>query len=111
MGLVQGGDGQNTGAGEWPFTNGSNFAVNPIDPNGIAISAFNSGRVFRTQDEGKDWFVVGNPGDLDGTYAPAVAFGAPHTADQGNLDNFIYAGTLAGNIWVTTQGGGTGSNS
>jgi subtilisin-like proprotein convertase family protein len=113
--LLLAGDDPNTSTGEWPFLGGSNFAVNPIDPNGIAISPFGAsttgGRIFRTQDEGKNWFVIGNPSDLDSTYAPAIAFGAPHTSDQNNLDNFIYAGTLAGNIWVTSQGGGTGTAS
>src|SRR5262249_8439503 len=116
FGLLQAGDDPGNNIGEWPFTGGSNFAVNPIDPHGIVISPFGTpgrtgGRIFRTQDQGKNWFVIGNPTDLDSTYAPGVAFGAPHTSDQGNLDNFIYAGTLAGNIWVTSQGGGTGTNS
>src|SRR5262249_46126478 len=40
FGLLQAVDDPNTGAGQWPSTNGSNFAVNPIDPNGIVISPF-----------------------------------------------------------------------
>ena len=55
-----------------------NFAVNPIDGNQIIISS-NVGRIFRTEDQGKNWFVIGEPSQagFDGTYAPALAFGAP----------------------------------
>ena len=53
-----------------------NFAVNPIDGNQVIISS-NAGRIFSTINQGKSWLVIGNPTDLDGSYAPALAYGAP----------------------------------
>src|SRR5262249_35257068 len=63
-GLLQAGDDPVNNQGQWPFLGGSNFAYNPIDPNGLAISS-QAGRIFRTTDQGKNWFVIGNPTDLD----------------------------------------------
>ena len=54
------------------------------------------------------WFDIGDPTDLDGTYAPAIAFGAPANATA-PLSDFIYAGTTGGHIFVTTTGGGAGT--
>src|SRR5262249_9887969 len=117
FGLLQAGDNPGTGQGQWPFTGGSNFAVNPITTSappdrlvGIVMSS-QARPIFRNQDQAKPGFVIGEPTDLDATYAPAVAFGAPHTSDLGNLNNFIYAGTTGGHIFVTSQGGGTGTSS
>ena len=90
---------------QWPLEGGSNFAVNPLDGDQILISS-QAGRIFRTEDEGRDWFVVGDPARLDGTYAPALAFGAPATSGSTNLDNFFYVGTSGGHIYVTQTGGG-----
>jgi subtilisin-like proprotein convertase family protein len=109
-GLLQAGDNPATGQGEWPFTGGSNFAVNPIDPKGVVISS-QVGRIFRTTDQAGTWDIIGQPTDLDSSYAPAVVFGAPAPNDQGALDNFIYAGTLAGHIFVTFTGGNNGTSS
>ncbi|MBX9584678.1 MAG: FG-GAP-like repeat-containing protein, partial [Gemmataceae bacterium] len=113
------------GIGQWPaYGTGANFAVNPINGNAVVMSApgFNqgSGRLFRTTDQGVNWFVIGEtiqvtgsigaPGQfgpgLDGTYAAAVAFGAPNPAQPTLLDNFIYAGTNAGRVFVTRNGAG-----
>jgi subtilisin-like proprotein convertase family protein len=115
-GLIQPGDDPGTGAGEWPSSNiGSNFAVNPIDPTGIVMSsqAISPGpNIFRTfgplTGTGIQWFIIAGPSDLDGTYAPALAFGAPNPSSSGALDDFIYAGTQGGNIYVTFSGGGPG---
>jgi subtilisin-like proprotein convertase family protein len=88
------------------------FAVNPLNGDQIVISS-NAGRIFGTTNQGAQWQVIGNPGDLDGTYAPAVVFGAPDPAAPGgigNLGNFIYAGTIGGNIFVTRTGGGGAAN-
>src|SRR5439155_26648289 len=46
--------------------------------------------------------------DLDSTYAPALAFGAPADAFA-PLSEFIYAGTSGGRIFVTFTGGGVGT--
>ena len=70
------------------------------------------GRIFLTSGPslgyGVQWFPIGDPGDLDGTYAPAMAFGAPQNA-VAPLSNFIYAGTSGGSIFVTFTGGGVSS--
>jgi subtilisin-like proprotein convertase family protein len=111
-GLLLPGDDPATGAGEWPLVGGSNFAVNAIDPTAIVMSS-QSGKVFRTSGPltgtGIQWFEIDN-GQLDGTYAPAEAFGAPNPATPGVLDDFIYVGTTAGNIFVTTTGGTSWTN-
>ncbi len=105
---------------QWPFLGGANFAVNPIDGNGstgqIVISApgtdvnGQSGRIFRTENAGTTWLVIGNPTALDNSYAPALAFGAPDPALGSSVDNFIYAGTVKGDVFVTFTGGGSNGN-
>jgi subtilisin-like proprotein convertase family protein len=102
-GLLQAGDDPANGAGQWPSEGGSRFAVNPIDPTAIVVSSSDptkGGRVFLTsgpQGTGIQWFPIAEPSDLDGTYAPALAFGAPETANS-PLSGFIYAGTIGGKI-------------
>ena len=102
---------------QWPiavpqYPNGvvpGNFAVNPVDGNEVIISS-DAGRIFSTINQGKSWLVIGDPASLDSTYAPALAFGAPDPngpAGVGNLNNFLYAGTVAGHIFVSQTGGGT----
>ncbi len=118
-GLIQAGDFPGTtGAGQWPNgAQGSNFAVNPIgipgDFEGMVMSSYGAGRIFRVSGAslsaglaGIVWQDIGDPNVLDGSYAPAVAFGSPALGVT-NVDNFIYAGTLDGNIFVTFTGGGT----
>lgn len=111
QGLLQVNTGGNSPDPQWPFVGGFNFAVNPIDGSQIVISS-GAGRVFRTENTGNFWLVIGDPAQLDGTNAQALAFGAPDPAtSNGSLDNFIYAGTAGGHIYVTFTGGGTGANS
>ncbi len=110
-GLIQPGD-FTTGVptGQWPFTGGSNFSVNPIDPSAIIMSS-QAGRIFLTQGPslgyGIQWFPIAEPTDLDGTYAPATAFGAPVNASA-PLNDFLYVGTSGGRIYVSFTGGGDG---
>jgi subtilisin-like proprotein convertase family protein len=85
---------------------GDYFAVNPVSGKEIVVSS-NVGRVFRTQDQGVTWFDIGDPVNLDGANAQALAFGAPDPNSDGNLDNYILAGTTAGHIFVTFTGGGS----
>ncbi len=122
-GLLQAGDDPKNGTGQWPpnlfFPSQTQdpsllfgrFAVNPIDPSAILISSI-QGRLFETSGPttgtGIQWFPVANPGDLDGSYAYAVAFGAPQTGSP-SQDNFMYAGTLNGNVFATLTGGGVGT--
>ena len=108
-GLVQASNGGDIPDPEWPFNTGSNFTVNSINGQQILISSQN-GTVFRTENGGNSWAIIGAPANLDGSYAPALAFGAPDPngpGGVGNLDNFLYAGTVDGNIFVTQTGGGT----
>ena len=88
-----------------------NFTVNPLDGNEVIMSS-NAGRIFELGNDGTTWQVIGNPAFLDGTYAPALTFGAPDPSSPdgvGALDNFIYAGTVGGKIFVTQTGGGGGT--
>ncbi len=96
---------------QWPNVAGFNFAVNPINGNQIIMGSA-AGRLFRTEDEGQDWLVIANPAILDGSTIPALAFGAPDpVTGGGSLDNFIYAGTAGGHMFVTFSGGGATGNS
>lgn len=105
---------------QWPgqspvYANGlvfGNFAINPLDSNQVMISSA-SGRVFATTNQGKFWLSIAEPGALDGTYADALAFGAPDPsapAGIGNLNNFLYAGTVGGSIFMSQVGGGAANN-
>ena len=110
-GLVQASGNGNVPDPQWPFLGVLNFAVNPINGKQIVIDSA-AGRVFRTEDEGANWRVLGDPTVFGGSNALALAFGAPDPAlTGGSLDNFIYVGTQAGHIFVTFTGGGaTGNN-
>jgi subtilisin-like proprotein convertase family protein len=96
---------------QWPLYGPLNFAVNPLNANQIIISSA-AGRVFETSNQGANWFVIGDttgtpPRALDGTPAYALAYGAPLPTDPiGSLNNFLYVGTQAGNVFVTSNGGG-----
>ncbi|HEX2972078.1 MAG TPA: PKD domain-containing protein, partial [Tepidisphaeraceae bacterium] len=101
-----------TGDAQWPDVWASNFAVNPVDPNQIVISS-TTGRVFATENQGRRWSVIGEPGGLDGSYVRTFAYGAPDPNGTNGNDatNFlIYAGTSLGNVYVTFSGGGYEGN-
>jgi len=106
-GLIQPGDDPASDKGQWPqIADVGYFTVNPVDPNGIVISS-NFGRIFRTTNQGKDWFPIAEPTVTKNSYARATAFGAPDPANPGLLNNFIYVGTSAGQVLVTNNGGGS----
>jgi subtilisin-like proprotein convertase family protein len=100
-----------------------NFAVNPINGSQILIST-NLGNVYETTNKGVQWLPIGvgtvpagSPStvkpDFDGTYAPALAYGAPDPSGPngvGNLDNLIYVGTIGGHIYITQTGAGPWTN-
>ncbi|MCY2951172.1 MAG: proprotein convertase P-domain-containing protein [Planctomycetota bacterium] len=95
-----------------PLTTGSNFAVNPVSKDQILVSSV-AGRIFGTENQGKKWVAIGDPTALDGTYAPALAYGAPDPKGPGGPDTtnfFLYAGTTGGKIFVTFRGGGANGN-
>jgi hypothetical protein len=106
-GLIQSSTGTPAPDPQWPFLGGFNFAVNPINGNQIVISS-GAGRIFRTEDQGRNWLVIGDPAIFSGNNAPALAYGAPDpgATSAASLENFIYAGTTAGHIFVTFTGGG-----
>ncbi len=116
-GLIQAGDFPGTtGAGQWPNgEQGSKFAINPIgvpgDFEGMVMSS-NAGRIFRVSAQsfrGPCRHRLARhrrPQCFGRQLCAAVAFGSPALGVT-NVDNFIYAGTLNGHIYVTFTGGGT----
>ncbi len=115
FGLLQKSNSGPTPDPQWSFAFPNNFAINPLNASQVVISS-NAGRIFRTENQGLFWSDIGDPAPpsgtpaLDGSYAGALAFGAPDPNGPdgvGNLDNFIYAGTVDGHIFVTQTGGGT----
>ncbi len=100
---------------QWPLENEDVgfFAVNPIDPQGILIGSA-AGRLFRTENQGLNWFTVANPDQLggDGSIVRAAAYGAPEPVGTGtgSLNAFLYAGTLNGSVFVTFTGGAPWKN-
>ena len=115
-GLLQASNGFPVPDPQWPSTAGSFIGSNPIDGNQAMLSS-QFGRIFRTEtaEQGTvEWFEIGNPAALDGSYAPALDYGAPDPTSPsgiGNLDNFLYVGTSAGHIFETQNGGGANGNS
>ena len=99
-----------TGDPQWPDNPSFNFAVNPINPQDAIIGS-GAGRLFGTENQGKIWFVLAQPTDLDSTPIPALAYGAPAPGASGSLDSYLLAGTAGGHIFATfTGGGGTSGN-
>jgi len=103
----------NTPDAQWPFRQGYNLTVNPLSGDQILISS-QAGRVFATTTRGDIWSEIGNPGVLGNSEAQALAYGAPDPAPPGgglgNLNNYVFAGTVAGRIFVTFTGGGGAGN-
>ena len=99
------------GGTTWPNFAGSNFTVNQINGQQILVGS-PDGHVFRTENGGQFWSIAADPNNLDGSYAQALAFGAPDPNGPGgigNLDNLLYAGTVGGHIFVSQTGGGGGA--
>jgi subtilisin-like proprotein convertase family protein len=129
-GLLQAGDAPQDLQGQWSEEYGSTLAINPLDPSALLVSASGTavggsgqGRVFLTTDPTDTWFEIGSGGanepapgqsgaNLDGTYADALAFGAPSPSDQkaGQLSDFIYVGTAGGDVFVSGTGGAPWTN-
>jgi subtilisin-like proprotein convertase family protein len=117
FGLLQASGGDPTPDPQWPFGGpqaGSNFAVDPVNGQDVVISSA-VGRIFTTSNAGVTWFDVGDPAVFNnpGTWSVALAYGAPDptaASGVGNLGNFIYVGTQAGRVYVTQDGGGSGTS-
>ncbi len=92
---------------QWPPDGGSRFAVNPVNASGIIMSS-HTGLIYRTTNTGVQWVDVAP--SLTGSYANALAFGAPNPAVDPNVNDFFYAGTLNGHVFVTFHGGGANSS-
>src|SRR5439155_27045603 len=74
----------------------------------IVMSSQN-GNIYRTSNSGLQWDFIGNP-QSNGSYAQAITFGSRDPSNQfGRIDDFIYAGTVSGRLFVTYNGGGTWS--
>jgi subtilisin-like proprotein convertase family protein len=92
------------------------FAVNPLNASEMIIGSggtatLGSPDVFRTDNTGFQWFTIGTTTTFGNTQIAALAYGAPQPSDPtGQLDNFIYAGTADGHIFVTFNGGGSWTN-
>ena len=113
-GLLQAANNLPTPDPQWPFLGGANFAVNPVNSADVVISS-SVGRIFTTQNSGVTWFDVGDPPIFGSpnSFSLALAYGAPDPnapAGVGNLGNFIYVGTSTGQIYVTQNGGGSGTS-
>ncbi len=99
---------------QWPFLSPGygpghafgQFAVNPVNGDQMIIGS-SVGRIFSTDNQGRFWNVIGEPASLDSSPATALAFGAPRPGNVGNLNDFMYIGTLNGSIFVTFTGGGS----
>ena len=113
-GLLQASNNLPTPDPQWPLVAGANFAVNPVNSADVVISS-SVGRIFVTQNSGVTWFDVGDPPVFGspGSFSLALAYGAPDPnapEGVGNLGNFIYVGTGTGQIYVTQDGGGSGTS-
>ena len=81
-----------------------NFAVNPLNGSQILIGSA-TGRLYETTNSGVQFLPIGQPNNFDGTQLSAIVYGAPDPTAQagiGNLNNFIYVGTVG---LVGTQSG------
>ena len=114
FGLLQQSNGLPTPDPQWTLPGIVNFTVNPVNGNQLVISS-ETGNVFSTSNGGATWFdigqasVFGNPGNA----SIAIAYGAPDPnapEGLGNLGNFIYVGTSTGQIYLTQDGGGSGTS-
>ncbi|MGL4419571.1 MAG: hypothetical protein ACRCZF_02805, partial [Gemmataceae bacterium] len=111
LGLTTTGDNPGLDQGQWRTEDPTLgfFAVNPINNKGMAIAS-GIGRVYRTTNQGVNWFPIAEPADLDGSSSRAIAYGAPSPLRPNLLDDFIYVGTYAGGMFVTDVGDGRGGN-
>ena len=114
FGLLQSAQGLPTPDPQWVINGIANFAINPLDSNEIVISS-STGNVFTTSNSGVTWFDVGASTVFGSptNYSTAMAYGAPDPSAPegvGNLGNFIYVGTSTGQIYITQDGGGSGTS-
>ncbi len=103
-GLLQAGDNPDLVIGQWT-DNPVTFAVNPVNKDQAVIGS-DTGRIFATTNQGVFWLQIAAPATMGNSQVNAFAFGAPQINDPvGGINNVIYAGTKAGQIYVTYVGG------
>src|SRR5262249_40637139 len=107
---------------QWPFVGGFSIAINPVVPSysatgqetGQPLLHSGGGHGYETNTNGLVWVNIGEPSAAFGGDAgnkQALAFGAPDPNAPnglGSLNNFIYAGSTTGALFVTFTGGGGG---
>ena len=88
-----------------------NITVNPINGSDVLISS-TTGNLYQTVTKGVTFLQIGQSSDFGQAgangYASASAYGSPDPnapVGVGNLNNFIYVGTVGGTIAVTRTGG------
>src|SRR5207237_6563916 len=80
----------------------SAHAGNVVGQSEQIVMSSQTGNIYRTTSSGLNWSFIGNPG---GSYAPAMVFGSRDPNNQfGRIDDFIYAGTQSGRVFVTVTG-------
>ena len=98
---------------QWLRDSLANFAVNPINGQQVIISS-HAGRVYSTSNSGQFWLQIGTPAQFNNSQALALAYGAPDNDPVANptgaLNNHLYIGTVAGEVFVTYNGGGVWTN-
>lgn len=99
----------NNTAATWP-NSPTGFAVNPVNASEMVLGS-STGGVFRTDTTGFQWFEIGSSATLTNSAITALTYGAPQPNDpSGAQDDLIYAGTANGELFFTTNGGGSWTN-
>jgi subtilisin-like proprotein convertase family protein len=118
--LLQQSNGLPTPDPQWGETSYASIVVDPVNGQDLILSS-STGNIFASTDQGKTWFDIGEPATFglpasttdDGDTSFALAYGAPDpNAPQGlgNLGNFMYVGTSAGQAYVSQNAGGNWLN-
>ena len=114
FGLLQAAQNLPTPDPQWTLDGIANFAINPIVSQEMIISS-STGNLFATSNNGVTWFDIGAASVFGGpgNFSTALAYGAPDPSAPegvGNLGNFIYVGTSTGQIYISQDGGGSGTS-
>ena len=114
FGLLQASNGLPTPDPQWTLPGIANISVNPVNGMDVIITS-QTGNVFATSNGGVTWFDIGQASvfGTPGNFSIAMAYGAPDPnapEGVGNEGNFIYVGTSTGQIYVTQDGGGSGTS-
>src|SRR5262249_28268511 len=87
----------------------SPLPVTPTIANQMLIGS-PAARLCPSRDQGRTWGVIADPTALDSSIVTSLTYGAPDPQNLSqNLDDFLWAGTAGGHVYVTLDGGGTNS--